>query len=403
MTDPSHHSDRSSGGEPMIRLEGLTKRFPGQKELAVDDLTMHIPDGEIIVLVGPSGSGKTTTLRMINRLIEPSSGKIILEGEDVTSIHPDRLRRRMGYVIQQVGLFPHMTIAQNIATVPKMLGWDRKRIAERTDELLTLIRMDPETYRSRYPKELSGGQRQRVGVARALAADPPVILMDEPFSAIDPITRGGLQDEFLRLQALIKKTIVFVTHDIDEAVKMGDRIAILRERSQIAQYDTPEHILTHPVDDFVRDFVGTGAAIRRLSLSAVDSVKWAEWPVAQLPAEVAQVREVLGRSGKSAVLLLDEERRPLRWVDGRALESSDRLSVEPGAIALPTVLPTTTLHSALDEMLKSGYGSVIVADAGGHYQGVVDLETVLKAVHDMREEVVVPAQDWTPEEVVASP
>ncbi|MBA2614962.1 MAG: betaine/proline/choline family ABC transporter ATP-binding protein [Actinobacteria bacterium] len=387
----------------MIRLEGLTKRFPGQKELAVDDLTMHIPDGEIIVLVGPSGSGKTTTLRMINRLIEPSSGKIILEGEDVTSIHPDRLRRRMGYVIQQVGLFPHMTIAQNIATVPKMLGWDRKRIAERTDELLTLIRMDPETYRSRYPKELSGGQRQRVGVARALAADPPVILMDEPFSAIDPITRGGLQDEFLRLQALIKKTIVFVTHDIDEAVKMGDRIAILRERSQIAQYDTPEHILTHPVDDFVRDFVGTGAAIRRLSLSAVDSVKWAEWPVAQLPAEVAQVREVLGRSGKSAVLLLDEERRPLRWVDGRALESSDRLSVEPGAIALPTVLPTTTLHSALDEMLKSGYGSVIVADAGGHYQGVVDLETVLKAVHDMREEVVVPAQDWTPEEVVASP
>jgi len=387
----------------MIRLEGLTKRFPGQKELAVDDLTMHIPDGEIIVLVGPSGSGKTTTLRMINRLIEPSSGKIILEGEDVTSIHPDRLRRRMGYVIQQVGLFPHMTIAQNIATVPKMLGWDRKRIAERTDELLTLIRMDPETYRSRYPKELSGGQRQRVGVARALAADPPVMLMDSPFSAIDPITRGGLQDEFLRLQALIKKTIVFVTHDIDEAVKMGDRIAILRERSQIAQYDTPEHILTHPVDDFVRDFVGTGAAIRRLSLSAVDSVKWAEWPVAQLPAEVAQVREVLGRSGKSAVLLLDEERRPLRWVDGRALESSDRLSVEPGAIALPTVLPTTTLHSALDEMLKSGYGSVIVADAGGHYQGVVDLETVLKAVHDMREEVVVPAQDWTPEEVVASP
>jgi len=386
----------------MIRLEDLTKRFPGQKDLAVDHVSMEIPDGEIIVLVGPSGSGKTTTLRMINRLIEPTSGKIILEGEDVTSIHPDRLRRRMGYVIQQIGLFPHMTIAQNIATVPRMLGWKKDRIVERVDELLTLIRMDPDTYRGRFPKELSGGQRQRIGVARALAADPPVILMDEPFSAIDPITRGGLQDEFLRLQAQIKKTIVFVTHDIDEAVKMGDRIAILRERSQIAQYDTPERILTHPVDEFVREFVGTGAAIRRLSLSAVDSVEWADWPVAKLPADVTRVREVLQLSGKSAVLLLDEERRPLRWVDARALESSATLAAERGPVPLPTIVATTTLHSALDEMLKSGYGSVIVADVDGRYEGVVDLETILKAVHDMREAVVVPSGDWTPVEVVAS-
>ncbi len=370
----------------MIRLEELSKRFPGQREAAVESLTLDIPEGEIVILVGPSGSGKTTCLRMINRLIEPTSGKIVLEGEDVTSIDPDKLRRRMGYVIQQVGLFPHMTIAENIATVPKMLRWDKKRIAARVDELLTLIRMDPGMYRGRYPKELSGGQRQRVGVARALAADPPVILMDEPFSAIDPITRSGLQDEFLRLQAEIKKTIVFVTHDIDEAVKMGDRIAILGERSLVQQYDTPQQILTHPANEFVRDFVGAGAAIRRLSLSPVDCVEWADWPVVQLPAEVREVREALARSDKNAVLVLDGSRRPVRWVDAREAERTEALTPDRGAASLPTIHGKTSLHSALDEMLKSGYGSVIVTDTDGRFEGVVDLETVMKAVHSMREE-----------------
>jgi osmoprotectant transport system ATP-binding protein len=226
--------ENTQTAETMIRLENLSKVFPAQDEPAVDDLSMDIYEGEIVVLVGPSGCGKTTTMKMINRLIEPSSGRIFLQGEDVTKVNSDKLRRRIGYVIQQIGLFPHMTIADNIATVPKMLGWDKERISDRTDELLETVGIDL-SYRDRYPKELSGGQRQRIGVARAMAADPSVLLMDEPFGAIDPITRDRLQDEFLRLQQEIRKTIVFVTHDIDEAIKMGDRIAILKQQSKIAQ------------------------------------------------------------------------------------------------------------------------------------------------------------------------
>jgi osmoprotectant transport system ATP-binding protein len=245
----------------MIRLESITKTFPGQEEAAVDGLSLEVPEGEIAVFVGPSGCGKRTTMKMINRIIEPTSGRIFLEGEDVTNVKPDELRRRMGYVIQQIGLFPHMTIADNIATVPKMLGWGKGEISDRTDELLDMVGID-RSYRSRYPKELSGGQRQRIGVARAMAADPPVMLMDEPFGAIDPINRENLQDEFLRLQEEINKTIVFVTHDIDEAIKMGDRIAILRQGGRIAQYDTPEQVLTDPADDFVGEFIGAGASLK---------------------------------------------------------------------------------------------------------------------------------------------
>jgi osmoprotectant transport system ATP-binding protein len=253
----------------MIHLDRLTKRFPGQARPAVDELTMDIPYGEIVILVGPSGCGKSTTLRLINRLIEPTSGRILLDGDDVTTTDADHLRRRMGYVIQQIGLFPHQTIAQNIATVPRMLGWDKRRIAARVDELLETVNMDPAVFRSRYPKELSGGQAQRVGVARAMAADPPVLLMDEPFGAIDPITRDRLQNEFLRLQSEIKKTIVFVTHDIDEAIKLGDRMAVLKEGSVIAQYDTPERILTNPIDSYVETFIGAGATLKGLTLSHV--------------------------------------------------------------------------------------------------------------------------------------
>ena len=394
MSEPqAHPSKAGNGAEPMIRLEQLTKRFPRQPDYAVENLSMDIPAGEIVVLVGPSGCGKTTTMRLINRLIEPTSGTIILEGEDVTGVNADALRRRMGYVIQQIGLFPHVTIAGNIAIVPRMLGWKKKRITERVDELLELVGMDPDAYRDRYPKELSGGQRQRVGVARAMAADPPVILMDEPFSAIDPITRDRLQNEFLRLQAVIKKTIVFVTHDIDEAVKLGDRIAILRDQSKIAQYDTPEHVLTNPADAYVEDFVGAGAAIRRLNLSRVDEVEYADWPIVQLPAEPADVREALRGSGKGAALLLDEERRPFRWVDARDLDRPERLDSEVGSPALPVVRPSTTLHTALNEMLKSGWGSVIVVDEGGACQGVIDLETVLTAVHAMRDQAVAHAAE----------
>jgi osmoprotectant transport system ATP-binding protein len=252
----------------MIEIAHLTKRFAGAATPAVDDLSLAIGEREICVLIGPSGCGKTTTMRMINRMIEPSSGSLRIAGRDVTRMDPVALRRSVGYVIQQVGLFPHMTIADNVATVPLLLGWDAPRIARRVDELLARVDMDPARFRDRYPRELSGGQKQRVGVARALAADPPVMLMDEPFGALDPITRAALQDEFLRLQDALGKTIVFVTHDIDEALKMGTRIAILRA-GRLVQYDRPEALLARPADAFVETFVGGDRALKRLALMPV--------------------------------------------------------------------------------------------------------------------------------------
>ncbi len=261
----------------MIRLDQVTKRFATDGPLAVDDLSLEVAEGEIAMLVGPSGCGKTTTLRMINRLIEPTSGRIELAGEDVTHVDPVQLRRRIGYVIQQVGLFPHLSVGDNIATVPRLLGWDKDRIAARTDELLELVRLEPE-FVDRYPHELSGGQRQRVGVARALAADPPVLLMDEPFGAIDPITRTQLQDEFLRMQAELGKTIVFVTHDLDEAVRLGDRVALLAVGGRLVQYDTPAQLLAHPVDEFATEFVGHDRGLRRLEVTAVSTSDLVEVP-----------------------------------------------------------------------------------------------------------------------------
>ena len=249
----------------MISLRGLTKRFAGEMLPAVDSLSLEVGAGETCVLIGPSGCGKTTTMRMVNRMIEPDAGTIEVAGRDVTHVDAIELRRSIGYVIQQIGLFPHMTIAENIATVPRLLGWDEARTAMRVDELLYLVAMDPGAYRARFPRELSGGQRQRVGVARALAADPPVMLMDEPFGAIDPITRAKLQDEFLRIQQRLRKTIVFVTHDIDEAIRMGDRIAIMRA-GRLVQYDKPETILARPADAFVEEFVGSDRVLKRLSL-----------------------------------------------------------------------------------------------------------------------------------------
>lgn len=266
-------NDPNAQSDPMIRLLDVSKTYPGTTSEAVSPLNMEINRGEFVVLVGPSGCGKTTTLRMINRLVEPSGGEIWIDGKDVTHGDPDDLRRHIGYVIQQVGLIPHMSIGQNVGLVPKMLGWDKSDIASRVDELLELVGLDPAVYRSRYPRQLSGGQQQRVGVARALAADPPIMLMDEPFGAIDPITRDRLQDEFLQLQARIRKTIVFVTHDVDEALRLGDRIAIFADGSRLAQFASPLEILTNPADDFVRTFIGEGAAIRRLSLLAVGDLK----------------------------------------------------------------------------------------------------------------------------------
>jgi osmoprotectant transport system ATP-binding protein len=374
------------GAEPMIRLQALTKVFPGQSRPAVDAVDMDIPKGEIVILVGPSGCGKTTMMRLINRLIEPTSGRIILEGEDVTKVNPDQLRRRIGYVIQQVGLFPHQTIADNIATVPKMLGWDGRRIRDRVDELLAMVGLDPATYRDRYPKNLSGGQRQRAGVARALSADPPVMLMDEPFGAIDPITRDRLQNEFLRLQETIRKTIVFVTHDIDEAIKMGDRIAILREGSQIAQYDTPARILSAPADDFVADFVGHGASLKRLNLSRVRDVELVQWPTAGISSSRAEVLASLRGSDKGAVLVLDEARRPIRWLDGRELAREDGPLASAGHAAEAIVQPHTTLGDALNEMLTSRVGCAIVVDEAGAYLGTVDFATVSGEIQTMRQD-----------------
>ena len=384
MTDEAT-KENTQTTETMIRLENLTKVFPNQDEPAVDDLSMDIYEGEIVVLVGPSGCGKTTTMKMINRLIEPSSGRIFLQGEDVTNVNSDKLRRRIGYVIQQIGLFPHMTIADNIATVPKMLGWDKKRISDRTDELLETVGIDL-SYRDRYPKELSGGQRQRIGVARAMAADPSVLLMDEPFGAIDPITRDRLQDEFLRLQQEIRKTIVFVTHDIDEAIKMGDRIAILKQQSKIAQYDTPEKILTDPADDFVADFIGGGASIKRLSLSSVEDIEPADWPVARLTDGYEHVQEKMRSSEKGYVLLLDDRDRPSRLVGAEDFEHEEVSLEEAGRPAVAIVEANASLYNTLDTMITSYKGSAIVVDGEGRYQGVVDFDTVLEAINAMRPE-----------------
>ena len=257
----------------MIEFKGVSKTYPGSDRHVVNDLSFEVPEGEICVLVGPSGCGKTTSMRMVNRLIEPTEGEILIDGEPNTAMSGTQLRRKIGYAIQQIGLFPHRTIAENIATVPGLLGWEKGRIRSRVDELLELVGLDPDDYRDRYPAELSGGQQQRVGVARAMAADPPIMLMDEPFGAVDPITRERIQDEFLRIQEDIKKTIVFVTHDIDEAIKMGDKIAILKQGGFLAQYDTPEEILANPNSEFVASFVGNDRILKRLSLTRVGDLQ----------------------------------------------------------------------------------------------------------------------------------
>jgi osmoprotectant transport system ATP-binding protein len=317
MADPTTVTERT---DVMIRLENLTKRYPGQSADAVAPLSLEIQRGELVILVGPSGCGKTTTLRMINRLVEPSGGRVWIDGEDVTDVDPNQLRRHIGYVIQQVGLIPHMTVAQNVGLVPRLLGWDSARTRGRVNELLDLVGLDPSGFRDRYPKQLSGGQQQRVGVARALAADPPVLLMDEPFGAIDPITRERLQDELLKLQQHICKTIVFVTHDIDEAFKLGDRIAIFGEGSRLAQFATPLEILTNPADSYVRTFVGAGAAIRRLSLLRVGDMNGTEADTD--PSEAVRVTRDATVASVLELMLQTGSDRAVVSADGKHAERS---------------------------------------------------------------------------------
>jgi osmoprotectant transport system ATP-binding protein len=307
-----------------LELRNVSKRYPGQREPAIADLSFSVGAGEVCVLVGPSGSGKTTAMRLINRMIPLSGGDILLGGRSVLEREPNELRREIGYVIQQIGLFPHQTVAENIATVPRLLGWNRSRTNARVNELLELTGLDPDDVGPRYPAQLSGGQRQRIGVARALAADPPLMLMDEPFGAIDPINRARLQDEFLGLQERVRKTVVFVTHDIDEAIKMGDKIAILREGGHLAQYDTPAEILTNPADEFVEQFVGADRALKRLGLATLADI------------------DLLAPNG-----------------------------LEPGE---DRVALTTTVRDALSQILATGGHPLAVVDDGDHVAGIVTLE-----------------------------
>ena len=388
MTDlatPPNAGTPDAEPKAMIQLQGVGKTYPGSTVPAVADLDLHIPVGEILVLVGPSGCGKSTTLRLINRMIEPTSGRIIFDGEDVTTVNPDMLRRRIGYVIQQIGLFPHQTIAQNIATVPKLLGWDKKRIAARVDELLEMTGLDPNQFRDRYPKELSGGQAQRVGVARALGGDPEVLLMDEPFGAIDPITRDRLQNEFLRLQGDLKKTIVFVTHDIDEAIKMGDRIAILGEQSVIRQFDTPERILAYPVDDFVADFIGAGSTLKGLNFERVRDLQLAEdWPIISVDTSREDAQRLYDASPEKWMLVLDSEQRPIRWVNDHHLADQGTPLDRAGAVVNAKVMPNATLHDALEEMLLSNAGQAVVVDEKGRCQGILDIERLADVLKRLR-------------------
>ncbi|WP_425427308.1 ABC transporter ATP-binding protein [Brevibacterium ihuae] len=381
--DRTPTSTDSQGAE--IFLREITKTYPGQAKPAVGGLTMEIPAGSIVMLVGPSGCGKTTTLKMINRLIEPTAGSIIMDDEDITTMDADKLRRRIGYVIQAGGLFPHMTVATNIGIVPKMLGWDKDRIAARVDELLELVSLDPDTYRDRYPRELSGGQQQRIGVARALAADPPVLLMDEPFGAVDPITRQRLQDELISIQAELKKTIVCVTHDFDEAVKLGDWIAIFAEGGQLVQYDSPEQILKHPANDFVENFIGSGAGLKQLTLSRVADAEVRETvtsPVADGPAAALAALRSSG-SADDAVVILDDRERPVQWYSSRQLE---RLTEFPAARDedLPVVGDRASLNDALDTMLVSSTSNAIVTGSRHRYLGVIGVETVMDAITSAR-------------------
>jgi osmoprotectant transport system ATP-binding protein len=377
-------SESKTTGGARILLDGVTKRYPAQSQAAVDNITMEIPAGEIVMLVGPSGCGKTTTMKMINRLIEPTSGRILIGDDDVTKRDPDQLRRHIGYVIQGAGLFPHLTVGDNISIVPRLLKWDKKRTSTRIDELLDLVSLDPSQYRDRYPRELSGGQQQRIGVARALAADPPVLLMDEPFGAVDPITRQRLQDELLRLQEELRKTIVFVTHDFDEAVKLGDRIAILQTGSKIVQYDSPERILAEPADDFVRGFVGAGAALKQLTLTRVRDVGLHEAAVARVGGDAAEAIAAARSLDREHVIVLDDQDRPQRWLSLTELEHQDALRNVARDEELEVVNVASTLNDALDVMLTSSHGVVVVTGRRNSYQGVIRVETIMDAMSNLR-------------------
>lgn len=366
-----------------IKMVDIVKEYPGQSRPAVNNLSLTVPAGEIVMFVGPSGCGKTTSLKMLNRLIEPTSGQIQIDGENITAKDATQLRRTIGYVIQGGGLMPHMSVADNIALVPKLLKWDQKRIRSRVDELMEMTGLDPKTYRDRYPRELSGGQQQRVGVARGLAADPPVVLMDEPFGAVDPITRQRLQDELLIIQEELHKTIVCVTHDIDEAVKLGDRILILQEGAEIAQYDTPETVLSAPANDFVADFIGAGSRLKQLSLVRVRDMTYEQRQTCRVGESTAEVVQRVEQAGENSVVVLDDRDRPREWVFLRTLRQSETVPMPDKE--LETVIDSrSTLADALDSMLSSSHAGAMVTERG-QYRGVVTYDAVSEHLRRLQE------------------
>jgi osmoprotectant transport system ATP-binding protein len=360
-----------------VEFRHVSKQYAGAAGAgAVVDPSLLVPAGEICVLVGPSGCGKTTSLKMVNRLVEPSSGQVLIDDEDIMSVEVTALRRRIGYVIQQVGLFPHQTIADNIATVPRLLGWSRERIARRVEELIELIGLDPGTVRNRYPSQLSGGERQRVGVARAMAVEPPVMLMDEPFGAVDPIVRERLQNEFIRLHRALGTTVLFVTHDIDEAIKMGTRVAVMQQGGHLAQYAAPTELLLHPANDFVARFVGADRGLKRLTLLTVADVRLE-------PGEVAHVGERAGTAwarsqdaGVAYVLLLDRDNRPQGWIKAGQHTPEELLTSDNVDASSPLVTFETTLRDALSMLLASDVQTAVVVDDRGRYLGVLTVDAL---------------------------
>ena len=367
----------------MITFEGVTKRYP-DGTVAVDSLDLEIPGGKIAVLVGPSGCGKTTSLRMINRLVEPTSGRILLDGKDVQDANPSVLRRGIGYVIQQTGLFPHRTIEDNIATVPMLTGTDKRKARERARDLMQLVGLDAATMAKRYPHQLSGGQQQRVGVARALAADPPVLLMDEPFSAVDPIVRASLQDELIRLQAELHKTVVLVTHDVEEAIKVGDLVAVFRPGGHLAQVASPERLLGAPADDYVRDFVGFDRGIRRLSFFPAADLGLADRTVLPASTQVSDAITTAKQEGEPWLLVTSEQGVPLGWAslaDLEGMRPASTLADGPLAQVGHTFRPDTdSLRAALDATILSRTERAVAVDAAGRVLGTTSYERLRDAI-----------------------
>jgi len=368
-----------------VAFEHVTKRYPGTaagRGGAVEDLSLEVPAGKICVLVGPSGCGKTTSLKMVNRLVEPTLGSILVGDVDVMTRDVIELRRGIGYVIQQVGLFPHQTIAENVVTVPRLMGWTKGRQSERAEDLLGLVGLDPATYRDRYPSQLSGGERQRVGVARALAADPPILLMDEPFGAVDPIVRERLQNELLRLQEDLAKTILFVTHDIDEAIKMGDLVAVMQVGGHLAQFGPPAEILANPASDFVARFVGADRGLKRLSLTRVGDLSL-QPPVTAAPGDdAAEARRRATADPFRYLLLVDAGRRPIGWIDEREIPTDGRLTETMASPMSPLMNRRTTLKDALSMLLDADVQAGIVVDRAGAVLGLVTADMIADWMRD---------------------